>query len=248
MKLTHTFSASAVDYFGYVSPNYMMREINEGVAAANFNDGVGFSHLFPTIGVTWMLGQCVLEYEKFVPCAEEVTIECGGHEQFGVTTVRRCVMVHNGEVAMRFSAKLLPVYFEARKVVPPHVLAPFWKTEPSPCGEPIVFINPPEQMETIEEYHVHYRDCDSNKHMTAFRYLDLIMETAGHWNGELHLPERVQIDYMKECLPGDVLYLKHGMKDDIHYCSGVKSNGSVSFNATVRFSKETYPDAKIIRV
>ena len=84
--------------------------------------------------------------------------------------------------------------------------------------------------------------------MTAFRYLDLVMETAGYWSGELHLPKRVQIDYMKECLPGEVLCLKHGMKDDVHYCSGVKADGSVSFHATVRFSEETYPDAKIIHV
>lgn len=248
MKLTHTFPASAVDYFGYVSPNNMMREINEGVAAANYNDGVGFSHLFPTIGVTWMMGQCVLEYKKFVPCAEKVEVECGGYEQFGVTTVRRCVMYHDGEVAMRFSAKLLPVYFEARKVAPPHALAPFWKSEPSPCGEAIFFIVPPEQMETVEKYQVHYRDCDSNKHMTAFRYLDLIMETVGYWNGELHLPERIQIDYLKECLPGEILNLKYGQKDGMHYCSGVKADGSVSFNATVRFSEKSYPDAKIIRV
>lgn len=248
MRLKTVFPASAVDYFGYVSPNYMMREINEGVAVANYNDGVGFSHLFPTIGVTWMLGQCVLEYEKFVPCAEEVEVECGGHEQFGVSTVRRCVMYHNGEVAMRFAAKLLPVYFDARKVVPPHVLAPFWKTEASPCGDPIVFIKPPEHMETIEEYSVRFRDCDSNKHMTAFRYLDLIMETVGYWNNTLHLPERIQIDYLKECLPGEVVNLQYGKRDGVHYCSGVKQDGSVSFNASVRFSEECYPDAKIIRV
>ncbi|MBQ2955944.1 MAG: hypothetical protein IJE08_05730 [Clostridia bacterium] len=248
MRLKSTFPASAVDYTGYVAPNHMMRAINEGVGAANFNDGVGFSHLFPTIGVTWMLGQCVIENEKFVPCAEEVEVECGGHEQFGVTTVRRCVMYHNGEVAMRFAAKLLPVYFHERKVVPPSVLIPFWKTPHAPCGEAISFIVPPRQMETVEEYHVHYRDCDSNKHMTAFRYLDLVMETAGHWHGELHLPKRVQIDYLKECLPGDVVYLKHAMKDGLHYCSGVKFDGSVSFHATVRFSDETYPDAKITHV
>lgn len=248
MRLKAFFPASAVDYTGYVAPVHMMRTINEGVGAANFNDGVGFAHLFPTIGVTWMLGQCVLQFKKLVPCAEEVEVECGGHEQFGVTTVRRCVMHHDGEVAMEFAAKLLPVYFDARKVVPPHVIAPFWKTEHSPCGEEISFVIPPEHMEVCEEYHVHYRDCDSNKHMTAFRYLDLVLETADYWSGELHLPERIQIDYMKECVPGDVLYLKHGMKDDVHYCSGVKSDGSVSFNATVRFAKETYPNAKITRV
>ena len=248
MSIKSIFPASAVDYSGYVAPNNMMRTINEGVGEANYRDGVGFSHLFPTMGITWMMGQCVLEYKKFVPCAEEVEVVCGGHEQFGVATVRRCVMYHNGEEAMHFAAKLLPVYFDARKVVPPQVLAPIWKTEHDPCGEPIHFIVPPDQMKVLEEYHVHYRDCDLNKHMTAFRYLDLAMETAGHWGNELRLPKRIQIDYLKECLPGDVLYLKHALEDGVHYCSGVKTDGSVSFNATVCFSEETYPDAKITHV
>jgi len=248
MKMKAVFPASAVDYFGYVSPNYMMREINEGVSMANYQDGVGFSHLFPSIGVTWMLGQCVLEYKKLVPCAEEVEIECAGHEHFGVTTVRRCVMRHNGEEAMHFTAKLLPVYFRARKVVPPQVLQPFWKSEASACGENVFFIQPPKDMETVEEYHVHFRDCDSNKHMTAFRYLDLIMEAVGYWNGPARLAERIQIDYLKECLPGEVLQLQYAEREGIHYCRGVKKNGSVSFNATVRFSEEVYPDAEIIRV
>ena len=44
IKLYHTFPACSGDYHGFVSPNYMMREIDEGVAAANFAEGAGFSH------------------------------------------------------------------------------------------------------------------------------------------------------------------------------------------------------------
>ena len=39
IKLYHTFPACSGDYHGFVSPNYMMREIDEGVAAANFAEG-----------------------------------------------------------------------------------------------------------------------------------------------------------------------------------------------------------------
>lgn len=248
MKLTHRFSASAVDYFGYVSLKAMMQEINEGVAAANFEDGVGFSHLFPTLGVTWMLGQCVLEFEDFIPCAEDVVIETGGHEQFGVSTVRRCTMQYEGREVMRFSAKLLPVDFNERKVVSPTVLEPFWKTPASPCGESISFLKMPEEMVTVETYPVRYRDCDSNRHMTAFRYLDLVLETIGYWDEEPHLPKRIQIDYKRECFPGELLELQHAERDGIHYCAGIKGDGTESFLAAVVLSGESRPRAKIIRV
>ena len=238
MILKHTFPACSGDYHGFVSPNYMMCEIDEGVAAANYADGVGFSHIFPTIGVTWMLGQCVLEFKELLSPAYEVEIEALQREQHGIATVRRCVMRREGREIMRYSAKLLPVNFKARKAVPASVLDPFWKVPPAACGEKIEFLQMPERMETKERYFVKYRDCDTNKHMTAFRYLDLIMETVGYWEGEAHLPQRIQIDYLRECLPEEILLLQYAECNGVRYCRGIKENGVVSFHASVKFSEE----------
>jgi acyl-ACP thioesterase len=149
---------------------------------------------------------------------------------------------------MRFAAKLLPVDFKARKAVPASALAPFWKTPHSPCGEPISFLKMPEGMVTKEVYPVSYRDCDSNKHMTAFRYLDLVMETIGYWGEEVHMPERIQIDYLRECLPGEMLQLQYGEQDGVRYCRGMKDDGTVSFHAAVRLSEEIYPAAGVTNV
>ena len=245
MKWNAVFLTNNVDYFGYAGPTFMMREINEGVARANYADGVGFEHLFPTMGVTWMLGQCVLEY---LPCGAAVEMEVGGHEQHGFATVRRTVMRQNGEAVMRFAAKLLPVDFAARKAVPPTVLEPFWKSPPDPMGPVIPFLQPPADMALAERYPVRYRDCDSNKHMTAFRYLDLILESVGYWEGPMHLARRVQIDFKRECLPGDVLELYHGRQDGVHYVTGIKQTGETAFHASVELSEERYPAADVIRV
>lgn len=236
MKLKAAFQACSSDYFGYVNPSIMMRTINEGVAIGNHADGVGFDQIYPSIGATWMLGQCVMEFLKPVYPATEVEIETGGHEQFGAATVRRSTMYSNGEAVMRFATKTLPVYYQQRKVVPPEAMAPFWKTEPLPCGAPISFIQLPEQMKLAETYQVAYRDCDLNKHMTAFRYLDLILENIGYWDHEMHLAERIQIDYKKEVLAGETLKILVGQSDGIWYCSGEKADGQVSFNATVKMS------------
>lgn len=240
VKLYHTFPACSGDYHGFVTPNFMMREIDEGVAAANYADGAGFAHIFPTIGVTWMLGQCVLEFDELLVPSHEVEIETLPREQFGVATVRRCVMRRDGREIMRFAAKLLPVDFQARKAVPASTLDPFWKTPAAPCGETIVFLQMPEGMKTKERYTVKFRDCDTNKHMTAFRYLDLIMETVGYWDGPAHLPERIQIDYRRECFPGETLELRYGEKEGIRYCCGVKENGTEAFRASVRFAEKPY--------
>ncbi len=248
MILKHTFPACSGDYHGFVSPNYMMREIDEGVAAANFEDGVGFAHIFPTIGVTWMLGQCVLEFKELLTPAYEVEIEALQREQFGIATVRRCVMRREGREILRFAAKLLPVDFHARKAVPASTLDPFWKTPPAPCGERIDFLKMPEAMETREVYAVKRRDCDTNRHMTAFRYLDLIMETVGYWEEEARLPQRIQIDYLRECLPGEVLRLQYAKADGMHYCRGMKDDGTVAFHAAVKLSEEPVVKPTVSRI
>lgn len=248
IQLYHTFPACSGDYHGFVSPNYMMREIDEGVAAANYADGVGFAHIFPTIGVTWMLGQCVLEFKELLTPAYEVEIEALQREQFGIATVRRCVMRRDGREIMRFTAKLLPVDFKARKAVPASTLDPFWKSPPAPCGEPIVFLRMPAHMDTKERYIVKYRDCDSNKHMTAFRYLDLIMETIGYWEEEARLPQRIQIDYLRECLPGEVLHLQYAEQMGVRYCRGIKDDGSVSFHASVKLSEKPVEKPSVSRI
>ena len=77
--------------------------------------------------------------------------------------------------------------------------------------------------------------------MTAFRYLDLVMETVGYWDEAARLPERIQIDYLRECLPGEELLLQYGEKDGIRYCRGLKEDGTAAFHAAVRFAAELYP-------
>lgn len=240
MKAKTTFPSHNADYFGYIGPNFAMRAMTDVITNKNVEDGVGFSRIYPSIGATWMLGQCVLEYKQLVTTAQELEIEVLPREQSGVSNVRRAVMRRNGEDVVRYTAKQLPVYFFQRKVVPPEIMEPFWKVPAVPCTEDIPFIMPIESMKIVDNYRVRYCDSDPNRHMTAFRYLDLIMESINYWESSVHLIERMQVDYRSECVPGDMLNLYHGMKDGIHYVSGYKADGTASFHSTVRLSKETY--------
>ncbi len=243
MKAKATFPSHNADFYGYIAPNFVTRAINDVIARKNVEDGAGFSRIYPTIGATWMLGQCVLEYKQLVTTAEEVEIEVLPREQCGVTTLRRAVMRRNGEDVVYFTAKQLPVYYVERKVVPPNVMEEFWNVPAAPCGEDIPFITPIESMELVDKYRVRYCDSDPNHHMTAFRYLDLIMECINYWGTEMRLIERMQVDYRRECMPGDVLKLYHGVQDGLHYVSGYKEDGTVSFHSTVRLSEKVYPSA-----
>ena len=84
-------------------------------------------------------------------------------------------------------------------------------------------------------------DCDTNGHLTAFRYVDLICELSGYWGPELHQIRRLQVDFRKECLPGETIDLYHGVRDGIHYVAGYHADGRPSFHASLELAEETCP-------
>lgn len=233
MKETLKIRGDMMDYFGYASPAQLLRETCNSVAKEGELEGVDFRRLMPAIGATRMMGQVVLEFFAPAMMGMEVEVQTLPHEEFGVASVYRSSICHKGVELMRASTKILTVYFQARKVVPVEELAPFWEIPAAPCGEPIDFIRVPEGLEPAETYAVRYRDCDANGHMTAFRYVDLVCELVGYWGEHMHQIRRMQIDYRSECLPGETLQLYHGVREGVHYVTGVHENGRQSFAASV---------------
>lgn len=238
MKETLKIRSDMMDYFGYASPAQLLRETCNSVAKEGELEGVDFRRLMPAIGATRMMGQVVLEFFAPAMMGMEVEVQTLPHEEFGVASVYRSSISHNGVELMRASTKILTVYFQERKVVPAEALAPFWKIPASPCGEPIEFIQLPKDLELAETYVVRYRDCDANRHMTAFRYVELVCELVGYWGEHMHQIRRMQVDYRSECLPGDTLQLYHGVRDGVHYVTGIHRNGRQSFAASVELEPE----------
>lgn len=246
MKRVSTFPNSYLDYFGYVSPSLLMHEASECLALQGEEEGVPIVRMMEELGATWMLGQAVLEMLCPIKVGTEVEVETTPHEHFGVTVIRRAEMRQNGEVVMRMLNKSLVVDYEARKAVPLEKMAHMWLIPEHPKGENFGWVSLPEKMEFVERYLVRYGDCDMNEHMTAYRYIDLICESVGYWGEEMRLIERLQIDYKKECTPGEIIDLYRGESDGILYVSGVHSDGKVSFNASVKLSPESYHTVKDI--
>ena len=63
--------------------------------------------------------------------------------------------------------------------------------------------------EVVAEHKVVYSDIDFNRHMNTMRYIDIIFDSM-----PIEVPEKVQslrmdVNFMKEALYGDYLYLKH---------------------------------------
>lgn len=241
MRFEKIFPNVTMDYFGYVSPANTMREVCECISRDTDHDGVGFLRMITELGATWMMGQFVLESFQPIPANLEVEIVTLPYEKIGVSVMRRVEIRHQGQVLARQTNKTLPVYYQQRKVVPPEAYAYMWETPAGEPGEDLKWVDLPEDMELVERYPVKYCDCDTNGHLTAFRYVELICELSGYWGPELHLIRRLQVDFRKECLPGETISLYHGMRDGVHYVAGLHENGRPAFHASLELAEETCP-------
>ena len=84
-----------------------------------------------------------------------------------------------------------------------------------------------------------YFDIDLNKHVTATRYMDWMMDTIPVDYLLTHYPSGISINYMKESQLGDTILLQSEQKSqDLYLFEGInKASGQSSFRGKVEFQK-----------
>lgn len=102
-------------------------------------------------------------------------------------------------------------------------------------------IKAPDEMEVIGQRQMLYSDTDINGHVNNTRYADFACDAL-----EMEkLPKgwflaEMQIGYLAECLPGEVLDIWYGeAAEDCRYISGRDEQGKARFEVSVQFAQET---------
>lgn len=93
----------------------------------------------------------------------------------------------------------------------------------------------PEDSRTIK---TSYFDLDLNRHVTATRYIDWMMDTFSPDFHENRYPKSISINYIKEILPEEeVILLRCGDGEKAFLFQGINSStGNVSFRGRLEFS------------
>ena len=96
----------------------------------------------------------------------------------------------------------------------------------------------PKDLKLLERRKMHYSDTDVNGHVNNTRYADFACDAV-----ELdRLPEdqfltEMQIGYLAECRPGEVLDLEAGRIDGGCYVHGLDQNGKARFETAMIFKQ-----------
>ena len=86
-----------------------------------------------------------------------------------------------------------------------------------------------------------YSDTDINGHVNNTRYADFACDALDMDQLEQgHFLSTMQIGYLAECRPGDVLSIQTGEQEGGHYVCGLDREGKSRFEAELFFG-ETLP-------
>ena len=100
----------------------------------------------------------------------------------------------------------------------------------------------PEKINTVIEgdtfnYKAEYYDIDLNKHFSATRYIDRMMDTFPVEFHKNHYPKKLSVNFLKETMPGEILrFTRQRQSEETHLFEAVNVNtDAVSFRAKVEF-------------
>jgi acyl-ACP thioesterase len=99
----------------------------------------------------------------------------------------------------------------------------------------------PENMDAAGFHTVSYSDLDLNGHANNTRYADFVCNALGMERLRTGYIRKMQINYLSECLPGDLIGMRLGFLNREFYITGTKQDGQTCYEASVQMeTKEDF--------
>lgn len=138
---------------------------------------------------------------------------------------------HVGEVTMSWVLADL----ESRKILKPALIPAVME---SPYPEIVKALVPgkivmPAELLPAMTRPVYYSDTDVNGHMNNTRYADIVCDAIRYERCTGQFISELQINYLQESFPGDVLTILCGGSEDARYVRGMDDAGKSRFEARV---------------
>jgi len=228
-----------MDYFQYLPPSNLMRLTANAAFSALRDYGYNYLDLMREMGATWMMGMVDMEILKDVSVTREdmnLCLYASPLHRAPAVFMLRIFATLDRELISQTDVCVMVVSFKERRAIPTEeVVAHF-----APPENEIVLPSPnrlilPGEMEHVFDQPIRYFDCDRNRHLNAYRYVDYICQAAGYWDSGEHKKARsLRVEYDSECLPGETLSIYKKETEDGIFVKGVKSNGRLSFKSVLK--------------
>lgn len=223
---------SDLDQTGSMPPSRLIQLLVLEAMYRNREEGGGQGALRNAFGAAWMFRRVLVRQELPVREGDVLQGYASGRTVTTKTYVVRGEFHRDGALVARCDVVMIPVNLRKRLKLKAAEIEPLYTTQPT--NEVALY----PRLEIVDpfayptEKQITPADCDTNAaHFGSHKYADLICRETGYWDGAPHTMREMQIDYVKECMPGDSIRLGALLQDGGYTVQGIHADGRPCFNA-----------------
>lgn len=244
-SLIHRLSAEVTtadaDFMGRLRTGALVNLLLQGAVKSADELGFGLAFLREN-SLFWVLSRLSVEISASMKWRDRLTVETWPRDIDGFYYLRDFIIRnHDGEAVVRATSAWLAIGLERKRPVrlseENNDLFTKLRNLSSGVRELPVLHRPdagPDQLKRITPC---YFDLDLNGHVTTTRYIDWIMDSFPLGFHRDHRPSVLDINFMKEVLPGDTVELDHFRLEDEDFFEGrIEGLEKPAFRASVRWT------------
>lgn len=198
--------------------------------------GVSDKEILEKYNLVWIITEYDIDVIRLPRFAEEITIETDALSYNRLFCYRRFTIYdESGQAIIQMLASFALMDRDSRKVhsVDPEMVAPYQSEFSKKIirGPKYTNLDNP----TSKDYHVRFYDLDMNGHVNNSKYLDWIFEVMGADFLMNHIPQKINLKYVKEVRPGGMISSSYEL-DGLQSCHQVTSQGVVNAQALIQWT------------
>ena len=198
--------------------------------------GVSDKEILEKYNLVWIITEYDIDVIRLPRFAEEMTIETEALSYNRLFCYRRFTIYdESGQAIIQMLATFALMDRDSRKVhsVDPEMVAPYLSEFSKKIirGPKYTDLDNP----TSKDYHVRFYDLDMNGHVNNSKYLDWIFEVMGADFLMGHIPQKINLKYVKEVRPGGMITSSYEL-DGSQSRHQVTSQGVVNAQALIQWT------------
>lgn len=198
--------------------------------------GVSDKEILEKYNLVWIITEYDIDVIRLPRFAEDITIETEALSYNRLFCYRRFTIYdESGQAIIQMLATFALMDRDSRKVhsVDPEMVAPYHSEFSKKIirGPKYTDLDNP----TSKDYHVRFYDLDMNGHVNNSKYLDWIFEVMGADFLMGHIPQKINLKYVKEVRPGGMITSSYEL-NGLQSCHQVTSQGVVNAQALIQWT------------
>ena len=199
--------------------------------------GVSDKDMLEQYNLVWIITDYDIDVTRLPRFAEEITIETESLTYNRLFCYRRFTIFDEaGEAIIQMMATFVLMDRDSRKVhaVEPEIVAPYQSEFSKKLlrGPKYPNLEGP----VSKDYHVRFYDLDMNGHVNNSKYLDWIFEVMGADFLTQHIPQKINLKYVKEVRPGGMIASSYDL-EGLQSTHQISSDGEVNAQAIITWQE-----------